>query len=121
MVDKNGEARSILNHRSRTVRQVEHWPAKIAPTMERQAATESLSSTPGRPEYIRELQRIALGHDSPASARDRVTALKELVEIDSEPGPPMVVQFQLPDGMTPPQAWLASPNELADDGNEIDG
>ena len=39
----------------------------------------------GRSDYVAELQRIALGQDTTATARDRVSALKELVAIDSEP------------------------------------
>jgi hypothetical protein len=96
--------------------------SKIAPAMERKAANESLSLSRGRSDYIRELQRIGLGHDSTASARDRVTALKELVEIDSAPGPVTVVEFNVPRDMMPRQFWEPPSEEPADDdGNEIEG
>ena len=103
IVDKRGEARSLLNHRARVERQLEHWWSKIAPAMERQAASESLSSPPGRSDYIRELQRIGLGHDSTAGARDRIPALKALLEIGSAPGSVTVVQFNVPRDMMPRQ------------------
>lgn len=34
---------------------------------------------------------IALGHDPSASARDRLTALKELINLDAHPGAPSTV------------------------------
>ena len=75
LVDKRGEARSLLNHRSRTVKQLDHWFSKIAPAIDRQAASEQELSPPQRSDYIRALQRIGLGHDTTASARDRLQAL----------------------------------------------
>jgi hypothetical protein len=118
VVDKRGEARSILNHRARTLRQLEHWLSKIAPAMERHAASESLSSPLGRSDYIRELQRIGLGHDSTAGARDRVAAVKTLLEIDSAPGPATVVQFHVPAEKMPRQVGdPESPYPAGDDGN----
>jgi hypothetical protein len=39
-------------------------------------------SAAGRAEYIRELQRFALGHDPTASARDRLSAIKELLKLE---------------------------------------
>ena len=36
----------------------------------------------GPAEYVRELKRIALGHDPTASARDRLTAIKELLKLE---------------------------------------
>ena len=36
----------------------------------------------GRDVYIRELNRIAVGHDSTASSHDRLSALKELVRLE---------------------------------------
>lgn len=86
LVDKGGEPRYLLNHRSRISRQLDGWLAKIAPTMERQMANRQPPTRHGRSDYVAELQRIALGQDTTATARDRVSALKELVEIDSEPG-----------------------------------
>jgi hypothetical protein len=78
VVDKRGNPRYLLNHRSRTSRQLQGWLSQIAPSVERQSAGEPAPSI-GRPEYLRELQWIALGRDSSASARDRVSALKELL------------------------------------------
>ena len=34
-------------------------------------------------DYVRELERIALGRDLSTSARDRLSALKELVKLDA--------------------------------------
>jgi hypothetical protein len=81
LVDRRGQPRYLLNHRSRISRQLEQWLSKITPAMERQAAGEDAAV--GRADYVRELQRIGLAHDSSASARDRVSALKEL--LSSEP------------------------------------
>ena len=60
VVDKRGEARSLLNHRSRIPRQLDRRLPKIAPAIERQAASTQLLLPPERSDYIRELQRIAL-------------------------------------------------------------
>jgi hypothetical protein len=99
VVDKRGEARSLLSHRSRIVRELDHWLSKIAPTMERQAASEQDLGPPERSDYIRALQRIGLGYDTTASARDQVQALGKLLEIDSQPGPISTVVFQVPDDL----------------------
>jgi hypothetical protein len=45
-----------------------------------------------RADCVRELERIALGHDPSANARDRLTALKELLSLDAHPGAPSVLQ-----------------------------
>jgi hypothetical protein len=90
LVDKRGQPRHLLNHRSRTSRQLDQWLAKIASSMERQTAGAEPVNV-GRPDYVLELQRIALGQDTAASARDRVSALKELMSIDSMPGPASTV------------------------------
>ena len=96
VVDKHGEPRTLLNHRSRIVKQQDHWFSKIAPTMERQASSKQALAPPGRPDYIRELQWIGLGHDSAASTRDRLAALNQLTEIDSDPGQITTVVFHVP-------------------------
>jgi hypothetical protein len=121
VVDKRGEPRSLLKLRSRIVRELDHWLSKITPTMERQATSEQPVVPPGRSDYIRELQWIAFGHDAAASARDRVSALKELVEIDSQPGPPTIVQFNLPADRLP-QRMLdrLSPEGSDGEGNATD-
>jgi hypothetical protein len=85
LVDKRGEARYLLNHRARFSRQLDAWLAKIWPSIERQTAREQPTAPVGHSDYIAELQRIALGEDTTASARDRVAALKELMSIDSAP------------------------------------
>ena len=58
--------------------------AEVAEGNARDRATIGVQEAPapGRAEYIRELQRIALGHDPTASARDRLTALKELLKLE---------------------------------------
>ncbi len=81
LVDKHGEARSLLKYRSRISRELDRWLTKIAPSMERQDAAGQLVSV-GEPEYVLELQRIGLGRDTTASPRDRVSALKELRSIE---------------------------------------
>jgi hypothetical protein len=81
LVDKEGQPRYLLNHRSRTSRQLEHWLEKVSATIERQAASEQAPSRADFPDYVRALQRIALGQDSTATARDRLAALKELLEL----------------------------------------
>jgi hypothetical protein len=81
LVDRNGEPRYLLNHRSRTSRQLEQWLEKVSAAIERKAASER---APGRAEfadYVRELQRIALGEDASATAGVRLAAVKELLEL----------------------------------------
>lgn len=45
----------------------------------------------GPAEYVRELKRIALGHDPTASARDRLTAIKELLRLEPAASQPAAV------------------------------
>jgi hypothetical protein len=81
LVDKGGKPRYLLNHRWRVSRQLDHWLAKISEAIERQSEGEE----PPRAEfadYVRELQRIALGHDPSGSARDRLGALRELLKLE---------------------------------------
>jgi hypothetical protein len=80
LVDTEGKPRYLLNHRSRTSRQLEQWLEKIPPAIERQSADHA----PLRadfPDYMRARQRIALGHDPTGTARDRLAAVKELLEL----------------------------------------
>jgi hypothetical protein len=84
LVDRGGKSRSILNHRARISRQLDHWLAKISPAIDRQTADDHDCRQIGRPDYVRELQRIALGDDSTATARDRLSAIERLAEL--EPG-----------------------------------
>ena len=119
VVDKHGEPRSLLKLRSRLVRELDQWLSKITLTMARQAASEQSVAPPRRSDYIRELQWIALGHDTAASTRDRVWALKELVEIDSQPGTPTIVQFHIPADRMPVEVG-EPPEAPDDDGNMAD-
>jgi hypothetical protein len=81
LVDKDGQPRYLLNHRSRTSRQLEQWLDKVQSAIERRARSEQAPSRADFPDYVHALQRIALGHDAAATARDRLAALKELLEL----------------------------------------
>ena len=81
LVDKEGKPRYLLNHRSRTSRQLEQWLEKVSAAIERRAASEQAPSRADFPDYVRALQRIALGQDATATARDRLAALNELLEL----------------------------------------
>ncbi len=81
LVDKEGEPRYILNHRSRTSRQLEQWLEKVSSAIERKAASEQAPPRADFADYVRALQRIALGHDAAATAHDRFAALKKLLEL----------------------------------------
>src|SRR5712692_5490928 len=80
--DKAGKPRYLLNHRWRVSRQLDHWLAKIADAIQRQSAAGQPQPAAGRADYVRELERIALGHDPSANARDRLSALKQLLNLD---------------------------------------
>ena len=82
VVHKRGEPRSVLNLRSRYARQLDHWLTKIAPVIEREPAENTPPKLHTRAELINELGRIGFGHDTTASPRDRVLALKELLRGD---------------------------------------
>jgi hypothetical protein len=81
LVDKNGQPRYLLNHRSRTSRQLEQWLERVQAAIERRATSDQALSRADFPDYVRALQRIALGHDAAATVRDRLAALKELLEL----------------------------------------
>ena len=77
--DKRGRPRYLLDHRWRVSRQLEKWLAKITEVIEQSTADD-------RPlaeyeDYVRALERIALGRDPNASVRDRLSALKELLKL----------------------------------------
>jgi hypothetical protein len=120
LIDKRGEPRYLLKHRSRISRQLDLWLSKIAPTIERQTADAKTASNPGRSDYIAELQRIGLGQDTTASARDRVSALKQLVEIDSAPAAAAVVELQVDDDFLERLQRRRRPPQLPDDGDATD-
>jgi hypothetical protein len=84
LVDKEGTPRYLLNHRSRTSRQLEQWLEKVSAAIERKAASELPPSRADFADYVRALQRIALGQDATATARDRLAALKELLELGAK-------------------------------------
>lgn len=96
--DKRGKPRYLLNHRWRVSRQLDLWLAKISDAIARQAAAGQQPPAAERADYVRELQRIALGHDPSASARDRLGALKELLKLDSQPGPGAIVNLNFTRG-----------------------
>ena len=80
LVDKAGKARYLLNHRWRVSRQLDHWLEKISAAIQRQQAGEQQPRAEFA-DYVRELQRIALGQDTSGSARERLGALKELLKL----------------------------------------
>lgn len=77
LVDDEGTPRYLLNHRSRISRQLEQWLQKISAAVDRNPASEPEPARADFPDYVRALQGIALGHDTTATARDRLAALKE--------------------------------------------
>jgi hypothetical protein len=82
LVDRGRKSRSILNHRARISQQLDHWLAKISPAIDRQTADNHDGRQLGRSDYVRELQRIALGDDSTATARDRLAAIGRLADLE---------------------------------------
>jgi hypothetical protein len=84
LVDSEGKPRYLLNHRSRTSRQLEHWLTTISAAIERQSAAGQAPLRADFPDYVRALQRIALGQDPTGTARDRLAALKELLELGTK-------------------------------------
>jgi hypothetical protein len=82
LVDDEGTPRYLLNHRSRISRQLEHWLHKVSSAIERNPASERAPARADLPDYVRALQGIALGHDTTATARDRLAALRELLQLE---------------------------------------
>ena len=82
LVDDEGTPRYLLNHRSRISRQLEQWLQKISAAIERNPASEPEPFRADLPEYVRALQAIALGRDRTATARDRLAALRELLQLE---------------------------------------
>ena len=87
LVDDEGSPRYLLNHRSRISRQLEQWLQKVSAAIERNPASDNPASEAAQvradfPEYVRALQQIALGHDTTATARDRLAALRELLKLE---------------------------------------
>jgi hypothetical protein len=73
--------RYLLNHRWRVSRQLDHWLERIGQAIQRQQAGQEQPRAEFA-DYVRELQRIALGQDTSGSARDRLGALKELLKLE---------------------------------------
>jgi hypothetical protein len=68
---------------------------------ERAPIGEEELAAAGHAEYVRELKRIALGYDPSASARDRLSAIKELLKLEpaaSQPAAVGAVFHVYPDG-----------------------
>ena len=81
LVDREGAPRYLLSHRSRTSRQLEQWLTKIRAAVDRGAASELPPPRADFPDYVQALQRIALGQETTATARDQLAALKELLKL----------------------------------------
>ena len=78
---QGGKSRYLLNHRWRVSRQLDQWLGKISEAIERQSAAGQQPPRAEFADYVRDLQRIALGHGPSGSARDRLGALKELLKL----------------------------------------
>jgi hypothetical protein len=61
LVDKGGKPRYLLNHRWRVSKQLDHWLEKISAAIERQSTEGQEQPRAEFADYVRELQRIALG------------------------------------------------------------
>ena len=81
VADKNGEPRYLLNHRARASRQLEQWLTKVSAAVERVAKLEQVPPRGDFVDYVQTLQSIAFGQDPSASARDRLAAVRELLEL----------------------------------------
>jgi hypothetical protein len=81
LVDREGAPRYLLNHRSRTSRQLEQWLGKVTVAVERKTAGELPPPRADFADYVQALQRIALGEEATASASDQLAALKELLKL----------------------------------------
>ena len=87
--DKRGRPRYLLDHRWRVSRQLDKWLAKITEVIEQSTADDRPPAE--YEDYVRALERIALGRDPNASVRDRLSALKELLKEE----PPEVIWHEL--------------------------
>jgi hypothetical protein len=98
IVDRRGKERYLLELRVRVSARLERWLDKFAGAMDRDWRNTEVPKAE-REDYVRELQRIALGADPHARTQDRLTALKQLVALHQSrpnefvkvilPGPPM--------------------------------
>ena len=78
VVDKKGNARSLLDQRLRVSTRLERWLDRV------HSAAESEPLRAERADYIRELQRIALGRDRAARPHDRLNAIKQLLQFGDQ-------------------------------------
>lgn len=83
VADRNGEPRYLLNQRVRASRQLEHWLTKVSAAVERVSKLEHGPPRGDLVDYVQALQSIAFGQDPSANARDRISALRELLELGS--------------------------------------
>jgi hypothetical protein len=81
--DKNGLPSPFLDYSLRVSRRHDELLAQLAPTIDRQWAADHQLPAPGDDDYMREMQRIALGKDPTANARDRIAAHKQLREYEA--------------------------------------
>ena len=84
LVDGRGKPRYLLDVRMRVSRQLDLWLTKLTPEMARQSAVGTDPPAAERADFVRELQRIALGQDVGARVADRLTAIKELLKLGDE-------------------------------------
>jgi hypothetical protein len=88
VVDGRGKERSIVQLRVQVSARLERWLDKFASAMERQWPSSDAPEIE-RTDYVKELQRIALGGDPKAKTSDRLSALKQLLvlgEPEENPG-----------------------------------
>jgi hypothetical protein len=81
LVDGRGKPRYLLDYRGKVSRQLERWLEKISTEIDRQSAAAKDAPRAEKEDYVRELQRIALGHDAHATTRDRLVALRQLLAL----------------------------------------
>ena len=84
VVDRAGKPRYLLNNRSRVSRQLEHWLTKIQALTPKSDGKDGAQPVVGEfADYVRVLQRIALGHDPEATPKDKLAAVRELLKLES--------------------------------------
>jgi hypothetical protein len=87
LTDRKGEERYLLKLRERSLRQLDQAMERVSEAQARvrkDRIIDSASDVVGeRVDYIRALQVIALGHDPDARLRDRLAAIKSLLELGS--------------------------------------
>ena len=78
LVDRKGQARSLLDQRVRVSRRLDDWLTRISTAIDRQTVREYEGRLFTHDDYIREVKWIALGDDPKSTSRDRLSALKTL-------------------------------------------